>query len=246
MVHIRALGRAAKRAGLREGDGLVSLGGKAIEDVLDCLYFDGEERIDAEVERDGERRVFRIKKRAEEPLDIELAEEMRPMHCRNKCVFCFVDQLPKGMRDTLYVKDDDYRYSFISGSYVTLTNLTDADVDRIVRLHLSPLYISVHAFDDEVRKKLVTNPNTASLIERMRRLGEEGIVMHTQIVVVPGINDRDELVASIRGLHGVKGVESVAVVPVGLTDHREGLAALRVATREESAETVAAVDAVNA
>ena len=246
MVHIRALGRAAKRAGLREGDGLVSLGGIPVEDVLDCLYFDGEERIDAEVERDGERRVFRIKKRAEEPLDIELAEEMRPMHCRNKCVFCFVDQLPKGMRDTLYVKDDDYRYSFISGSYVTLTNLTDVDVDRIVRLHLSPLYISVHAFDDEVRKKLVTNPNTASLIERMRRLGKEGIVMHTQIVVVPGINDRDELVASIRGLHGVKGVESVAVVPVGLTDHREGLAALRVATREESAETVAAVEALNA
>ena len=162
MVHIRALGRAAKRAGLREGDGLVSLGGKAVEDVLDCLYFDGEERIDAEVERDGERRVFRIKKRAEEPLDIELAEEMRPMHCRNKCVFCFVDQLPKGMRDTLYVKDDDYRYSFISGSYVTLTNLTDADVDRIVRLHLSPLYISVHAFDDEVRKKLVTESKHSS------------------------------------------------------------------------------------
>ena len=119
--------------------------------------------------RAGKRRTLHFKKSADEPLDIELDSEMRPMHCRNKCVFCFVDQLPKGMRGSLYVKDDDYRYSFISGSYVTLTNLSDEEVERIVRLHLSPIYISVHAFTDEVRVRLVTNPGASRLIERMRQ-----------------------------------------------------------------------------
>ena len=245
MAKIKTLGRAARHAGLRVGDELTSLGGTPVEDVLDCLYYDGEENFDAEVVRGGKKRVFRIKKRADEPLGIELEEEMRPMRCRNKCVFCFVDQLPKGMRESLYVKDDDYRYSFISGSYVTLTNLSDGDVDRVIRLHLSPIYISVHAFDGEVRRRLVTNPNTDKLIERMEKLGANGIKMHTQLVVVPGINDGAELEKSIRGLHSVEGVESVAVVPVGLTAHREGLARLRVATKEESSEAVALTEKLN-
>ena len=245
MAKIKTLGRAARHAGLRVGDELTSLGGTPVEDVLDCLYYDGEEKFDAEVVRGGKKRVFRIKKRADEPLGIELEEEMRPMRCRNKCVFCFVDQLPKGMRESLYVKDDDYRYSFISGSYVTLTNLSDGDVDRVIRLHLSPIYISVHAFDGEVRRRLVTNPNTDKLIERMEKLGANGIKMHTQLVVVPGINDGAELEKSIRGLHSVEGVESVAVVPVGLTAHREGLARLRVATKEESSEAVALTEKLN-
>ena len=245
MAKIKTLGRAARHAGLRVGDELTSLGGTPVEDVLDCLYYDGEEKFDAEVVRGGKKRVFRIKKRADEPLGIELEEEMRPMRCRNKCVFCFVDQLPKGMRESLYVKDDDYRYSFISGSYVTLTNLFDGDVDRVIRLHLSPIYISVHAFDGEVRRRLVTNPNTDKLIERMEKLGANGIKMHTQLVVVPGVNDGAELEKSIRGLHSVEGVESVAVVPVGLTAHREGLARLRVATKEESSEAVALTEKLN-
>lgn len=245
MAKIKTLGRAARHAGLRVGDELTSLGGTPVEDVLDCLYYDGEEKFDAEVVRGGKKRVFRIKKRADEPLGIELEEEMRPMRCRNKCVFCFVDQLPKGMRESLYVKDDDYRYSFISGSYVTLTNLSDGDVDRVIRLHLSPIYISVHAFDGEVRRRLVTNPNTDKLIERMEKLGANGIKMHTQLVVVPSINDGAELEKSIRGLHSVEGVESVAVVPVGLTAHREGLARLRVATKEESSEAVALTEKLN-
>ena len=245
MAKIKTLGRAARHAGLRVGDELTSLGGTPVEDVLDCLYYDGEEKFDAEVVRGGKKRVFRIKKSADEPLGIELEEEMRPMRCRNKCVFCFVDQLPKGMRESLYVKDDDYRYSFISGSYVTLTNLSDGDVDRVIRLHLSPIYISVHAFDGEVRRRLVTNPNTDKLIERMEKLGANGIKMHTQLVVVPGINDGAELEKSIRGLHSVEGVESVAVVPVGLTAHREGLARLRVATKEESLAAVALTEKLN-
>ena len=239
MPEIISLGRAAKRAGLREGDELVSLGGVPVTDVLDCLYHDAEESFDAEVIRAGKRRRIRVKKRADEPLDIELDAEMRPMRCKNKCLFCFVDQLPKGMRDSLYVKDDDYRFSFISGSYVTLTNLSEEEVDRMIRLRLSPIYISVHAYDDDVRRRLVSNPASDKLIGRMRRLGAHGIKMHTQIVVVPGINDGEVLERSIRGLHDIEGVETVAVVPVGLTAHREGLADLRVATREGSAAAVA-------
>ena len=246
MAIVRSLGKAARRAGMRAGDDLVSLGGIPVRDILDCLYFDGEEKFDAEVVRGGKRRVLHVRKSADEPLGIELEEEMRPMRCRNKCVFCFVDQLPKGMRESLYVKDDDYRYSFISGSYVTLTNLSDDDIDRIIRLGLSPIYISVHAFTDEVRRRLVTNPGTDTLIARMRKLGAAGIKMHTQLVIVPGLNDGEELTKSIRGLHGVEGVATVAVVPVGLTGHREGLAPLRPATREESAATVKQVETLNA
>ena len=246
MPEIISLGRAAKRAGLREGDELVSLGGVPVTDVLDCLYHDAEESFDAEVIRAGKRKRIRVKKRADEPLDIELDAEMRPMRCKNKCLFCFVDQLPKGMRDSLYVKDDDYRFSFISGSYVTLTNLSEEEVDRMIRLRLSPIYISVHAYDDDVRRRLVSNPASDKLIGRMRRLGAHGIKMHTQIVVVPGINDGEVLERSIRGLHDIEGVETVAVVPVGLTAHREGLAELRVATREGAAAAVALTERLNA
>lgn len=245
MARITSVGKYGRKAGFREGDELVSLGGVPVGDVLDCLYFDGEERFDAEIVRGGKRRTLHVRKHADESLEIELDAEMRPMRCLNKCVFCFVDQLPKGMRDTLYVKDDDYRFSFVSGSYVTLTNLSDEETERIIRLSLSPLYISVHAFSDDVRKRLVANPATVKLIERMRRLGEHGIKMHTQLVIVPGINDGEELTRSIRGLHGIPGVLTVAVVPVGLTAHREGLADIRTATAEESAATVAQVEALN-
>lgn len=245
MAKIVSLGKAGRKAGFREGDELISFNGVPVEDELDCIYFDGEEKFTAEVCRAGKRRTLRVSKHPDESLDIALDCEMRPMHCRNKCVFCFVDQLPKGMRDTLYVKDDDYRFSFISGSYVTLTNLSESQLERIIRLKLSPIYISVHAFSDDVRRKLVTNPASEKLIERMRKLGENGIKMHTQLVIVPGLNDGEELEKSIHGLHGIEGVLTVAVVPVGLTDHREGLANLRVATAEESSATVEQVERLN-
>lgn len=246
MPEIISLGKLAKKQGFRLGDDVVSLGGYEMRDVLDYLYFDNEEKFDAEVIRDGKKHTVKVRKAAKDSLGLEFACEMKPMHCRNKCVFCFVDQLPKGLRDTLYVKDDDYRYSFISGCYVTLTNLTDADIDRIIRLKLSPIYISVHAFTDDVRRRLVTNPATDKLIDRMRRLGEIGIRMHTQLVVVPEINDGEELEKSIRGLRSVQGVETVAVVPVGLTEHREGLAQIRMCTRDEALATVCAVEKLNA
>ena len=246
MPKITSLNRLAAKQGFRAGDDVVSLGGYEMRDILDYLYFDNEKTFTAEVLRNGKKHTIKVRKKPEETLGLEFDLEMKPMRCRNKCVFCFVDQLPEHLRETLYVKDDDYRYSFISGCYVTLTNLPEEEIDRIIRLKLSPIYISVHAFTDEVRRKLVTNPNTQNLIDRMRRMGENGIVMHTQLVIVPGINDGEELVKSIRGLHGIQGVETVAVVPVGLTAHREGLADIRMATREEAEVTVDAVEKLNA
>ena len=171
---------------------------------------------------------------------------MKPVVCKNKCIFCFVDQLPKGMRDSLYIKDDDYRFSFISGSYVTMTNVTDEDIDRIIRLKLSPLYISVHALNDDVRQYMLKNPNTRRLREYMERLGKNGIQMHTQLVIVPGINDGKVLEDSIRGLKEIEGVQTVAVVPVGLTEHRAKLENLTAVDENNARETIALVEKLHA
>lgn len=170
---------------------------------------------------------------------------MKPVVCKNKCIFCFVDQLPKNMRPSLYVKDDDYRYSFMCGSYVTMTNVSEEEIERVIRLKLSPLYISVHAWDDDIRTYILKNPNTRKLPEQMRRLGAAGIKMHTQLVVVPDVNDGKVLEDSIRGLHGVEGVETVAVVPVGMTGHRETLAKLKAVDEQNARDTIKLVEGLN-
>ncbi|MBO5982954.1 MAG: hypothetical protein J6Q06_03705, partial [Clostridia bacterium] len=226
MPKITSISKFAKRKGFKIGDDIVKIGGYPCVDILDVLYFDNEKNFDVTVYRDGKIKTLKIRKKETHQLGVEL-EEMDTIRCKNKCVFCFVDQLPKGLRDTLYVKDDDYRLSFISGCYVTMTNVGEEELERIIRLKLSPMYISVHAFDDEKRLALVKNPKTKNLINVMRRLGENGIKMHTQLVIVPGMNDGATLIESIEGLHGVEGVESVAVVPVGLTGHRQNLANIR-------------------
>jgi putative radical SAM enzyme (TIGR03279 family) len=229
MSKIINLSPLAEKFGFRLGDDVIEMGGHPFCDVLDFLYFDNEKKFDAVVLRDGKSKKIKVRKKDGETLGLEF-EEMEVIRCKNKCVFCFVDQLPKGLRDTLYVKDDDYRLSFISGCYVTMTNVKEEDVERIIRLKLSPLYISVHAFDDDKRVELVKNPNTRNLINLMRRLGENGIEMHTQLVIVPEMNDGATLIESIDGLHSVKGVQTVAVVPVGITGHRNGLTNIRPVT----------------
>lgn len=234
----------ARKLGFCEGDEILSLGGYPFQDVLDYLYFEHERKFDAEILRNGKKIKIKVRKKEEESLGLEF-EEMGIIRCKNKCVFCFVDQLPKGLRSTLYVKDDDYRLSFISGCYVTMTNVSDEEINRIIRLKLSPLYISVHAYTDEVRLALVKNPSTLRLISMMRKLGENGIKMHTQLVIVPEMNDGAELIKSIRGLHSIKGVETVAVVPVGLTGHRKDLSQIRPVGKAEAVETVEHVEAMN-
>ena len=244
MPKIVNLSSYAKRKGLKIGDDVVKIGGYPCVDILDILYFDTEKKFDIVVYRDGKIKTVKIRKKETQPLGIEL-EEMDTIRCKNKCVFCFVDQLPKGLRDTLYVKDDDYRLSFISGCYVTMTNVGEEEIERIIRMKLSPMYISVHAFNDEKRLALVKNPNTLNLINLMRRLGENGIKMHTQLVVVPEMNDGATLIESIEGLKRVEGVESVAVVPVGLTGHRQNLTSIRPVTKDEAIETIEHVEWLN-
>ncbi len=242
MAKIIKLGKLALKQGFKVGDEIIAIGGYPMQDELDYLFYDNEEKFSVDIIRDGKQKTVKVKKKAHESLEIDFDIEMKPKVCRNHCIFCFVDQLPKGMRDSLYVKDDDYRFSFLCGSYVTMTNVSDDDIERIIRLKLSPMYISVHAWDDDVRTFMLKNPNTRKLREQMTRLGNAGIKMHTQLVVVPGINDGKVLEDSIRGLKSVKGVDTVAVVPVGLTGHRDNLQNLNAVTVENAKDTIALVE----
>ena len=240
MPKIIGLSKIAKRMGFKVGDELLKIGGYLVVDELDYLFYDNENKFDVEVLRNGKIKTIKVKKN--QPLGLEVDWDMKPAVCKNKCIFCFVDQLPQGMRESLYVKDDDYRFSFISGSYVTMTNVTDEDIDRIIRLRLSPLYISVHALDDDVRQFMLKNPNTRKLRGYMEKLGKNGILMHTQLVVVPGINDGKVLEESIRGLKQIDGVQTVAVVPVGMTEHRAKLAKLNAVDEKNARDTIELVE----
>ncbi|MDR3215969.1 MAG: DUF512 domain-containing protein [Clostridiaceae bacterium] len=241
------LGKLARQAGLKRGDRIISMGGYPYTDVLDYYFFDGEdEPFEITVERNGKIKNFTVKKPPTSTLDLSFDDEISPIECKNNCVFCFVRQLPEGMRDTMYVKDDDYRLSVISGTYITLTNLSDAEKERIIRLKLSPLYISVHAYSPEVRLKMLKNPSTLKLFSIMKEFAAAGIEMHTQVVVCPGINDGTVLNETIAELHKLyPSVKSAAVVPVGLTKHRCGLPELTPVTREQARQTVADTEKFN-
>ena len=239
---------AAFRAGLRKGDVITAFDGYPYQDALDFAYYDGQSEFDVTFLR-GERELkAHVRKGESQPMGIEYETADMPIKpCTNRCIFCFVEQCPKGMRDTLYVKDDDYRTSFACGSYVTLSNLKDEDIARILRLGLSPLYISVHAYDPEVKRKLCANPQSTKVFDYMRTFAAHGIAMHTQIVMVEGINDGDVLQETLDKLYELTPhVQSVAVVPVGLTEHREGLYPLKPVSKASAAATVAAVEAMQA
>ena len=239
---------AAFRAGLRKGDCITAFDGHPYEDALDFAYYDGQSDFDVTFLRGDKEHTVHVRKGESQPMGVEYeAEDMRIKPCTNRCVFCFVEQCPKGMRDTLYVKDDDYRMSFACGSYVTLSNLDDEDISRILRLGLSPLYISVHAYDPEVKRKLCANPRSTKVFEYMRTFAAHGIAMHTQIVMIEGMNDGDVLQETLEQLYALfPHVQSVAVVPVGLTEHREGLYPLQPVGKACALRTVRQVEAMQA
>ena len=246
MPKITKLNDIAKKQGFRLGDDVLRIGGYKMGDEIDYLFYDNEKKFSVDILRDGKEHTVKVHKKEGQSLGLEFAIDMKPVVCKNKCIFCFVDQLPKNMRPSLYVKDDDYRYSFMCGSYVTMTNVTEEEIERVIRLKLSPLYISVHAWDDDIRTYILKNPNTRKLPDQMRRLGANGIKMHTQLVVVPDVNDGKVLEDSIRGLHSVEGVETVAVVPVGMTGHRETLAKLKAVDEQNARDTIKLVEGLNA
>jgi putative radical SAM enzyme (TIGR03279 family) len=236
---------AAALGGLRPGDRIVAINGAPLRDVIDFHFHAGEERLRLSVERDGRARTVRLTRRGS-GLGLQL-EAPRPTEiatCANKCVFCFIHQLPKGMRKSLYVKDDDFRLSFLHGNYITLTDLAESELERIEAQRLSPLYVSVHATDPDLRHALLGQPKVRrELLPVMERLAKAGIAMHAQIVLCPGWNDDvhlDRTVHELARLH--PAVPTTAVVPVGLTRHRERLPALRPVTAEEARVLVRTIE----
>ncbi len=227
--------------GIKKGDVLVAADGQPLVDILDFEYYDSQECFNLTLLRGGEEINIEVEKEDYESLDIVFEDQcyLTPRGCCNKCIFCFVDQLPKNQRKTLYVKDDDWRTSFASGTYVTLTNLRAGEKERIVDKKFSPIYVSVHATDDGIRRFLLGNKKAEPIMPLLTYFAEHGIVMHTQIVVCGGINDGNVLLKSIRDLYELyPSVKSVAVVPVGLTGHRDGLYPLSPITKEQARDIV--------
>ncbi len=239
-------GSIGEEAGLKPGDQIVSVNGIRVEDVFDYQYLTEDEYLEVLIRQsDGEEWILEVEKDEEEDLGLDfengLMDEYRS--CRNKCIFCFIDQMPPGMRDTLYFKDDDSRLSFLQGNYVTLTNMDGKDIDRIIRYHLSPINISVHTTNPELRCRMLHNRFAGEALKKMDLLYQAGIRMNGQIVLCKGYNDGAELERTIADLGRYCPVmESVSVVPVGLTRYREGLTPLEPFTKEEAGQVVDTVE----
>jgi putative radical SAM enzyme (TIGR03279 family) len=215
-----AEGSIAERKGVRPGDQMVSINGHVLRDVIDYRFYGAEEELEITVKRDGQRRVFHAERGYDEDLGIEFTAPTFDgiRRCNSQCAFCFIAGMPKGMRPSLYVRDDDYRYSFLFGNFVTLTNLTEGDWQRLAEQRLSPLYVSVHATDLALRRRILGNPAAPNVMGQLQRLGELGIQLHTQVVLMPGLNEGPVLAQTVADLAGLyPTVQSMAIVPVGLT-----------------------------
>ncbi len=236
---------AAEKAGIKPGDVLVSIGDNEICDVLDYRFYITEKKLDIKVKRDSEELCFVIKKPQYDDIGLEfdtyLMDEKHS--CTNKCVFCFIDQNPKGMREMCYFKDDDSRMSFFYGNYVTLTNMKQSEVERLIKMRISPINISVHTTNPDLRCKMLCNRFAGEVLRYMDMFREGGISMNCQIVLCKGLNDGKELERTLNDLAGMfPSVESIAVVPSGLTKYREGLYPLEDFTKEDAKEVIRLVN----
>lgn len=237
-------GSPAEKANIRVGEKLLKLNDHEIVDVLDYRFFCYDSVVKVELmEEDGSTRTLNIRKDEGEDLglnfDTYLMDEPRP--CSNHCIFCFVDQTPPGMRDTLYFKDDDARLSFLMGNYITLTNLSEREAQRIIDLRISPINVSVQATEPQLRRTLLGNKNADKSLEYMRTFGKAGIEMNGQIVVCPDWNDGEHLKRTIEDLIDI-GFHSCSVVPVGLTQYRKGLANIKAVDKAKALEIIETVD----
>jgi len=239
-------GSIAEELEIEAGDILLSIDNTEIEDIFDYQFLVQDTYIEVLIQKpDGEQWLLEVDKEFDEDLGIEfengLMDEYR--HCHNKCIFCFIDQMPKGMRETLYFKDDDSRLSFLQGNYVTLTNMSDHDIERITRYHLSPINISFQTMNPELRCKMLNNRFAGEALKKVDTLYEAGITMNGQIVLCKGVNDGDELEYSIRELTKyLPHLESVSVVPVGLSKYREGLYPLEPFTKEDACQVIDTIE----
>lgn len=231
----------AGKKGIKSGDKILTINGNEIIDVLDYRFYQDEKRLKLEIETSsGKVKKIHINKGEYEELGLEFDSYlMDSQHsCKNKCIFCFIDQLPKGMRDTLYFKDDDSRLSFLFGNYITLTNLSEHEIDRIIKMHISPVNISVHTTNPALRCKMMNNRFAGECLDVLRRFNEAGIAMNCQLVLCPGYNDGKELEKSISDLLQYENVQSVACVPVGLTKYRENLEKIEPYNKETASQVL--------
>ena len=235
-------GSIAEEMEITPGDALLEINGHKIEDIFDYQYYTQDEYIEILVRKpSGEEWLLEIDKGYDEDLGITFENGLMDDYrsCHNKCIFCFIDQMPKGMRDTLYFKDDDSRLSFLQGNYVTLTNMSDEDVDRIIRYNLSPINVSFQTTNPELRCRMLNNRFAGQALEKAWKLAQAGIIMNGQIVLCKGVNDGAELDRSIRDLSAyLPNLESVSVVPVGLSKYRDGLYPLKPFTKEDAQDVL--------
>lgn len=232
------IGSIAEEVGIEVNDALISINGEEIIDVIDYKFLAADEEVVLKIEKpSGEIWEYEIEKDYGENLGLEFEGGLmdKAKSCSNKCMFCFIDQLPKGMRNTLYFKDDDSRLSFLQGNFVTLTNMKDEDIDRIIRYKISPINISVHTTNPELRVKMLKNRFAGSIMERLQKLKDAEIEMNAQIVCIPNVNNGEELKRTVSDLYELRPyLKNIAVVPIGITKFREGLPQVDTFTKESS------------
>lgn len=238
-------GSPADKAGFLSGDSIISIGGNPINDGLDYYFYSADARLTVNAERDGTAFTKTVTKAEYEPFGAEFETYLidKQRRCRNNCIFCFIDQNPEGMRESIYFKDDDERMGFLYGNYVTLTNLGDKDIARIIKMHISPVNVSVHTMNPSLRCEMMGNRFAGDSLRYLEQLSAHGIAINAQLVLCPGINDGDELEYSMKELYKLKSLQSVSAVPVGITAHRKGLKELKPYTPEQAADVIRRMEA---
>lgn len=241
---------ACYRKGMRDGDSLVAINGNPINDVLDYRFYATDDVLHITYRNvRGKEKIRKVRTHGDiDSIGLGFETYLMDRHhsCKNKCIFCFVDQMPKGMRSSLYFKDDDSRLSFLFGNYITLTGLSDEEVDRIIKMHISPINISVHTMNPDLRVRMMKNPKAGTSLQLLKRFADAGIRLNTQLVLCPGINDGEELTYSLKALADLgENVQSIAAVPVGLTKHRDGLYNLTAYTKETATDVIRRIEEFN-
>lgn len=235
----------AQELGIEVGDILVSINDKAIEDIIEYEYLTADEYLSLEImDKSGQTIIYDIEKDYDEDLGLTFENPImnKIKTCSNNCIFCFIDQLPEGMRDTLYIKDDDSRLSFLQGNYITLTNMKEKDIQKIIDYRISPINISVHTTDENLRIKMLGNRFAGDILEKIKRFKNANIQMNAQIVLVRNVNDKENLSKTIKDLEQyIPQMKSVAIVPVGITKYRQDLPKLEIFDKESSREVIAQV-----
>lgn len=240
----------ADELGIVPDDEILSVNGKHPQDIIDYKYLINDEYIELEIKKiNGEVILFEIEKDFNEDLGLEFTNPLidKAKTCRNKCIFCFIDQLPPNMRETLYFKDDDSRLSFLQGNFITLTNMSEEEISRIIKYHISPINVSVHTTNPELRCSMLNNKNAGKIMEILKRFDDANLIVNCQIVAVPGVNDEEELDRTIEDLYSLRNsVQSVAIVPIGVTKYREKLFEVETFNKDRSQTIVAQVEKLQA